>query len=183
MREFWDRFRATWNDLSARERLLVSAAAGLLGATIFYFAAVSPFLAAASRARERVAAAEEQLEVIKRLRREYEEVASRLAGVEKRIRENRDKQNVLTWLESLASKSSVRIDSMQERTSPGHELYNETKVEVTLKSVSLTQTVSFLHSIESAERQFSVKGLRIKTQRDKSDLLDVTFTVSSFEAI
>ncbi len=37
--------------------------------------------------------------------------------------------------------------------------------------------------IESAERRFSVKGLRIKTQRDKSDLLDVTFTISSFEAI
>jgi Tfp pilus assembly protein PilO len=183
VRELWNRLRATWDDLSLRERMLISIAASLIAATVFYFVALSPFVSASSRGRERVIAAEQQLEVIRRLRREYEEVAGRLAGVEKSIRENRDRQNVLTLLESLASKSSMRIDSMQERTSPGHPLYNETKVEVTLKSVSLTQTVSFLHSIESAERQFSVKGLRIKTQRDKSDLLDVSFTVSSFEAI
>jgi type II secretory pathway component PulM len=183
VRELWNRFWASWDDLSLRERLLISSAGALLAAILFYFAAVSPFVSAASRSRERAVAAEQQLEVIQRLRREYQEVASRLAGVEKGIRENRDKQNVLTLLESLASKSSVRIDSMQERSSPGHALYSETKVEVTLKGVSLTQTVSFLHSIESAERQFSVKGLRIKTPRDKSDLLDVSFTVSSFEAI
>ncbi len=183
MSELWNRLRNAWDALSLRERALVSAAAAALGAVLFYLAVVAPFLSAASRAHARVDAAELQLETITRLYREYQEVAARLAGVEKRIRENRSRQNVLTLLESLASKSSVKIDSMQERSSPGHELYRETKVEVTLKSVSLTQTVAFLHSIESAERQFSVKGLRIKTQRDKSDLLDVTFTISSFEAI
>jgi type II secretory pathway component PulM len=181
--ELWNRLRNAWGDLSLRERALVSAAVGALAAVLFYLAVVNPFVSAAGRAHARVDAAELQLETITRLDREYQEVAARMASVEKRIRENRSRQNVLTLLESLASKSSVKIDSMQERSSPGHELYRETKVEVTLKSVSLTQTVAFLHSIESAERQFSIKGMRIKTQRDKSDLLDVTFTVSSFEAI
>ena len=58
-----------------------------------------------------------------------------------------------------------------------------TQVGVELKEVSLTQAVSFLHSIEASARSFSVKGLRIKTRPDQDDLLDVSFTVSSFEAI
>jgi hypothetical protein len=118
-----------------------------------------------------------------RLRREYGAVHARVAGIEQRIRDNRDRQNTLTLLESLASGAAVKIDSMEERKSPDHELYRETRVEVSLKNVTLTQVVSLLHSIESSERQFSVKGLRIKTRQDKNDTLEVGFTVSSFEAI
>ena len=114
MTELWNRLRSAWGDLSLRERALVSAAAGTLGAILFYLTVVNPFVSAASRAHARVDAAELQLETITRLDREYQEVAARMASVEKRIRENRSRQNVLTLLESLASKSSVKIDSMQE---------------------------------------------------------------------
>ena len=72
---------------------------------------------------------------------------------------------------------------MEERKSPDHDVYRETRVEVALKNVTLTQVVSFLHSIESSTRQFSIKGLRVKTRQDKSAMLDVNFTVSSFEVI
>ena len=92
-------------------------------------------------------------------------------------------QNTLTLLESLGRDARVKIDSMEERKSPDHELYRETRVEVSLKKVTLTQVVSLLHSIESSARQFSVKGLRIKTRTDQEDTLEVGFTVSSFEAI
>ena len=39
-------------------------------------------------------------------------------GVELRIRENQDERNTLTLLETLASTSAVKIESMEERTSP-----------------------------------------------------------------
>ena len=59
----------------------------------------------------------------------------------------------------------------------------ETRVEVDLKQVTLSQTTDYLHSIETSERLFAVKNMRIRTRSDGSDLLDVTFTVSSFEPI
>jgi Tfp pilus assembly protein PilO len=118
-----------------------------------------------------------------RLRREFDAINVRLAGVEQRIRDNQDRQNTLTLLESLAGTAGVKIDSMEERKSPDHDLYRETRVEVSLKNVTLTQVVSFLHSIESSPRQFSVKDLRIKTRPDQNDTLEVGFTVSSFEVI
>ena len=183
MSELWARIGAVWNNLLPRERLLLSTVGGLFGATLIFFAVVNPVLAASSRAQSRVEAAERQLAAMLRLRAEYEAITARLAGVEQRIRENQDKQNTLTLLETLASTSAVKIESMEERNSPDHELYRVTQVEVELKNVTLTQAVSFLHSIEASPRQFSVKGLRIKTRADPDDLLDVSFTVSSFEAI
>jgi hypothetical protein len=72
---------------------------------------------------------------------------------------------------------------MEPQTSLSSERYRETKVEVVLKSVTLGQAVNYLHQIESAEQVLSVKSLRIRTRRDDSKLLDVTFTVSSFEPL
>jgi type II secretory pathway component PulM len=181
--ELWARITAIWDNLLPRERLLLSTVGILFASTLVFFAFVNPVLAASSRAQERVEAAERELAAMIRLRQEYESISARLTGVELRIRENQDKRNTLTLLETLASTSAVKIESMEERTSPDHELYRETQVEVELKNVTLTQAVSFLHSIEASARQFSVKGLRVKTRPDQTDLLDVRFTVSSFESI
>jgi hypothetical protein len=72
---------------------------------------------------------------------------------------------------------------MEPRTSPASAEYRETKVQVALKGVTLAQVVGFLSSIDTAPQMLSVKSLRIRTRADKQDLLDVTFTVSSFERI
>jgi hypothetical protein len=41
--------------------------------------------------------------------------------------------------------------------------------------------VNYLHRIEVSPQVLSVKSLRIRTRSDKPEMLDVTFTVSSFE--
>lgn len=183
MTDLLTRIQTLFANLSGREKVLVSAVGALLAAALLMLAVVNPILDATARASERVQAAELELQTIARLRREYEAIESRLHAVEERIRQNRDRQNTLTLLESLASTSAIKIDSMEERKSPDHELYRVTRVDVALKNVSLTQVVRFLHGIEASARQFSVKGLRIKTRPDQQDLLDVSFAVSSFEVI
>lgn len=183
MSEFLSRLETLWDGLSGREKVLVSAVAALLAAGLLMVAIVNPILDATAGARERVVMAEQDLQTMTRLRREYESIEGRLRGVEARIRQNQDRQNTLTLLESLASSSAVKIDSMEERKSPDHALYRVTSVDVELKNVTLTQVVTFLHGIESSARQFSVKGLRVKTRPDEKDLLDVSFAVSSFEVI
>ena len=117
---------------------------------------------------------------MRRLRREYDEVHGRLATVEERIRSG-PRGEIFTTLEKLASDSAVKIDSMEPRTSPASDAYRETKVQVALKSVTLAQLVNYLHRIDSSEQVLSIKSLRIRARKDKPDLLDVTFTVSSFE--
>jgi hypothetical protein len=72
---------------------------------------------------------------------------------------------------------------MEPQAAPSNDRYRETEVEVGLKGVTLPQTVSYLHEIENSGELLTVKSLRIRTRVDKPDLLDVVFTVSSFERI
>ena len=72
---------------------------------------------------------------------------------------------------------------MEPRASLSDDSYRETKVQVVLKGATLTHMVNYLHRIEAANQLLSVKSLRIRTRPDNPELLDVTFTVSSFEPI
>jgi len=105
-----------------------------------------------------------------------------MASVEQRIRGG-PQGEIFTALESLARESAVKVDSMEPRTSPANDDYRETKVQVVLRGVTLAQMVSYLQRIEAAPQLLSIKSLRIRTRADKPELLDVNFTVSSFEAI
>jgi type II secretory pathway component PulM len=182
VKELWSRLTAAFGNLAPRERMLVLGAGGLTVITIVYFAVVVPVLAIGDRASDRLDGAETAYEVMKRLRSEYDDVHLRLAGVEGRIRRG-SRSNLRTVLESMAQKSQVTVESMEPQAAPTIPPYRETKVEVGLKSVTLPQTVSYLHAIESSNDLLTVKNLRIRSRSDKPQLLDVTFTVSSFERI
>jgi type II secretory pathway component PulM len=181
MSELLDRIRSILDNLSPREQMLVSAAGVMLVLALITFAVVMPIINLANSSEQRVESAERQIEAMRRLYRDYAEIQSKLSGVEDRISSQQGSQNIRTLLETLAQQSSVRIASMEERQAGKNDAYVETKVEVSLKNVSLSQTIKYLHNIESANQQLSVKSLRIKGKQDKTQLLDVTFSVSSFE--
>ena len=183
MKELLSRLLAAWDNLSMRERALLSIGGVVAGLLLIAMVVVNPLLNALDRGSQRIDSAEQQLQAMIRLERDYKEVHSRLEGAEQKIRGNRERRNVLTQLESLAALAHVKVDAMKERQAANHDDYRETRVEVALKKVTLEQTTEYLHSIETSERLFAVKSMRIRTRSDGSDLLDVTFTVSSFEPI
>jgi len=182
MKELWARLVTAFEDLSARERILVLAAGALLTIGVLYAGVVMPAVAASDRAEQRRYSAEQQLSAMTRLRAEFDDVHHRLTAVEDRIRTG-PKGNLRTTLESLARQALVKVESMEPQASPANETYRENKVEVELKGVTLSQSVNYLHQIESAQQVLSVKSLRIRTRADNPELLDVTFTVSSFEPL
>jgi len=179
---WWPRLLEAFNGLETRERLLVSVVAALALAAILYVLVVGPILRASQRGEDRLASADQQLQVMQRLRRDYDDVKGRLTDVEQRIQRGA-KSELRTTLESLAQQASVKVESMEPQASPAHPKYRETKVEVGLKSVTLAQTVHYLHQIDVAPQALSVKSLRIRTRAEQPDLLDVSFTVSAFEPI
>jgi general secretion pathway protein M len=168
--------------LAPRERLLIAISGGLLAFALVYLAIVNPIVGAVERSGRRLDTADQQLRVMTRLRREYDDVQHRLASVEQRIRSG-SRGNLRTTLEMLAGKANVKVESMEPQATPASEAYRETKVEVGLRNVTLAQTVNYLHQIESSPEVLSVKALRIRTRPDLPEFLDVTFTVSSFEPL
>ena len=182
MKQWIQRLRGVFDGLAPRERMLVSIVGALLAVSLLWFGLVEPMLGYGSGGDQRVAEAEQQLQVLERLRRQFEDVNGRLSAVEARIATG-ERGNLRTTLETLAQRAAVKIESMEPQSSPANERYQETKVEVGLKQVTLPQTVRYLHEIESTDQVLSVKTLRIRTRSDNAELLDVTFTVSSFEPI
>ena len=176
------RLRGAFNGLSARERVLVWIAIGLTAVIVIYFSVIQTARGLRVNAEYRLNAAEQQLRVMSRLRREFADVNERLISVEQRITDG-SRGNLRTTLESLARTSLVTVESMEPQATPSNDRYREEKVEVGLQEVTLSQAVSYLHQIESSEQVLSVKSLRMRTRKDKADYLDVTFTVSAFEPL
>ncbi len=182
MSDWLARLRTLYEGLAPRERLLVAFATGLIALLLVWTALVSPVAGAIAGSEARAEAARLELERAVRLRRDLDEIQGRLSEVEQRIRQAPG-GNIFTTLESLARQSAVKVDSMEPQNSPASDRYRETKVQVVLKEVSLAQLVSYLHRIEASREPLSIKSLRIHTRADKPQLLNVTFTVSSFEPV
>jgi len=180
--EWLARLRRAFEGLEPRERLLVTAAGALLLAAGVWVAGVSPALEAGRRIEARAEAAERQLEALLRLRREYAEVDRRLAAVERKIRSGTP-GNLRTTLENLARLSAVNVDSMDQQATAPNDRYRETRLAVRLEGVTLAQTINYLHKIETTPQLLTVKTLRMRLRADDPRLLDVNFTVSSFEPI
>ena len=189
MSELLGRVQVLWDGLAPRERILVGIAGGALAILLLLFGVVMPVLAATDHATSNAENAERQLAMMQRMRRDWDVLDLRLDAVENKIQASRDGQNLLTLLASLATRAGVKPTSMEKRQSGESERYEETKVEVSLKSVTLQQAVNYLASIERAQQPLSVKSLRIKRRpgrarkpnENAADLIDVTFSVSAFK--
>jgi len=191
MNELIGRFQVLWDSLAARERVLVAVAGLSLLLTLLIVGVVMPMRSATENAIDAADAAERQLMMMERMKREWDDLHGRLSEVEARIQGARQQQNLLTLLESLAARAGVKPNSMEKRQSGESERYEETKVEVSLKNVTLRQAVDYLSSIERADQPLSVKSLRVKRRPGRArddgspgtDLIDVTFSVSGFRSL
>ena len=129
MNRLWEQVRAYFGNLSARERILVAAVGVLFTIALATFGVVRPLLGIGDGVDRKLADAEQQLQVVQRMRREFDDVDGRLSAVEERIRKG-PRGNLRTTLETLARQASVKVESMEPQASPAHDRYRETKVEV-----------------------------------------------------
>lgn len=190
MKDLFGRLLVVWDGLMPRERVLVGIAGGALAILLLFVGLVLPIQNASDNASSAAEAASRELEMMVRMKREWDGLHGRLGQVEQRIQQARNQQNLLTLLESLAAKAGVKPTSMEKRQSGESDAYEETKVEVSLKNVTLRQAVAYLSSIETNEQPLSVKSLRVKRRPGRArgnkpavDLIDVTFSVSTFKPL
>jgi len=190
MKDLFGRLLVVWDGLMPRERVLVGIAGGALVIVLLLAGLVMPIQSASDSAADDAESAERDLQMMVRMKRDWDGLHGRLSEVEARIQQTRNQQNLLTLLEALAARAGVKPTSMEKRQSGESEAYEETKVEVSLKNVTLRQAVSYLSSIETNDQPLSVKSLRVKRRPGRArgdqpaqDLIDVTFSVSTFKPL
>ena len=103
MSELIGRIRVIWDGLMPRERVLVGVAVGALALTILIVGIVLPIQSATESAIDGARASERQLDMTRRMKRDWDGLHARLTRVETRIQDSRNQPNLLTLLESLAA--------------------------------------------------------------------------------
>jgi len=186
VQEWIDKIRALalerYAQTTSRERWLGVLVIGVMAVLFVQAAVISPLKSSASAAEQRIEALSGQVQRAQRIAGEIQLLSGQIAQVEERIRPG-ETTNLFSLLEEFAQQSEMkdRLESIKPKQPGGNARYPETRAEVTLRGATLAQTVSFLYRIETAPLYLIVRSIRVKARGDKSNLLDVTFSVSSFE--
>ena len=177
-----DRLRELIRSRTPRERWALVAAAGTIALLSVHSIWIQPFNAAVTRHEVEIRTLEERIGLAERIVRNVRALQSELEAVERSIKDT--EIDLLTLLDRLATDAGLtkgQIESVTPRPSSPNPHYPETRVEVRLKGTTLKQTVDFLYRIETADLHLIVRSLRITTRGKEEQVLDVSFSVSSFE--
>jgi len=182
LRQLQQRLRAQFDRLSARERWFLIGAVAVAAFLMVRFVAVTPLAAATERVNSAGEDLENDLQLAARIAPKIRQLRSEIAIVEERIQPGQ-KTDLFRLLEQLAAKAQMadKLEAVRPKTPSRNELYPETRAEVQLRGTTLAQTVQFLYSIETAPLYLIVRSVDIKARPDETQLLDVSFSVSSFQ--
>ncbi|MCP4007373.1 MAG: hypothetical protein GY725_24590 [bacterium] len=186
MNALLDQIRAYWQERSARERWLVVLGGCVIALVLVQTTVIGQIDASALRAEQEASQLEDDRIRATRLATDIRAVQGGLRAVEARIRPG-EKTNLLALLERLATTVQIskdQLESIKPRQPGRNQKYPETGVDVRLRGVTLDQTTRFLHKIETSESHMIIRSLGIRSRandKSPSPLLDVKFSVSSFE--
>jgi len=180
--DLWARIRGYIQQRSPRERWLIAGVLMVAGTLLLQAAVISPLRDGLTNAERDSTELATDLLRAQRMARDIVLLRADLERVEARIKPG-ESTNLFTLLEALAGEAQMgeRLESIKPKQPSNHPTYRETRVEVSLKGTTLEQTVQFLYKIESAPVLLIIRSLRMKSRRDDATLLDVSFSVSSFE--
>lgn len=184
-----EKIRASLSDLqeylsaaSPREKRLIS----LAGGGVAVFIVLIAYASFASAVRKAESALDEK-------RLDFEKVSQLSAGYnaqeqERQMLEARLRQSpptLMAFVDGMARQEGVDVAGMADRgvvvAGKGGKP-QESSVEVNLGKVPLEKVVKLVQSIERSPGVVRVRRLRIRKTFDNKDVLDVTMTVSAWQA-
>ena len=183
MKEWLERLRSLIQQRTARERWMVMLALGIVAFLAVNSLWVQPLQARSDQVAQEIEMRGTQILTATRLVGNVRRLQGELARVEPLITPG-ETTDLLTLLESLAAEAGLgpeQIDSVTPKPPSSNDRYPETRVEVRLKGTTLRQLVQLLHKIETGRLYLIVRSLRIMTRGQEQQVLDVSFSVSSYE--
>lgn len=129
-------------------------------------------------------ALEQQLVKVKALARDYEESTNRLESITRSIK--KEDEALISVLEKILVDNRIQredfsIKDSNTRISDTEDLYDVTSVQVDIRRVQLGKLIDVLYNIQTRESFLKVSDLKMRTKFDKPELIDASFTLSTFE--
>ena len=184
MNELLEQIRDYIRQRSLRERWMIVLGVCVIAMIGVHQVWAQPLQATAAELDEEIQTLELNLMKSEALVRSVRRLQGELSQVETVIN-SEEKPDLLSLLERLARLSTLepeQLESITPKQTSSTSKYPETRVEVRLKGTTLNQTVDFLYKIGDAPEHLIIRSLRITTRGKEEQVLDVSFSVSSFES-
>jgi len=172
------------SEITERDRYILFGCLGIFAAVLIYLTVFS-FTSAVSSLEKKVLVLENDLQRVYELKTEYTISSKQLKIL---IKENPKQGPLISTIEKILLEENVdrkkfSIKDKNKRNKDTEEIYNEKSVDVTIKQIPLGKMIDVLYAFQSKSKTsyLKVKGLRVRTRFDSSDLVDLFFMVSTFE--
>lgn len=172
------------SEITERDRYILFGCLGIFAAVLIYLTVFS-FTSAVSSLEKKVLVLENDLQRVYELKTEYAISSKQLKVL---IKENPKQGPLISTIEKILLEENVdrekfSIKDKNKRNKDTEEIYNEKSVDVTIKQIPLGKMIDVLYAFQSKSKTsyLKVKGLRVRTRFDSSDLVDLFFMVSTFE--
>lgn len=172
------------SEITERDRYILFGCLGIFAAVLIYLTVFS-FTSAVSSLEKKVLVLENDLQRVYELKTEYAISSKQLKVL---IKENPKQGPLISTIEKILLEENIdrkkfSIKDKNKRNKDTEEIYNEKSVDVTIKQIPLGKMIDVLYAFQSKSKTsyLKVKGLRVRTRFDSSDLVDLFFMVSTFE--
>ena len=182
MGAFIDSISIRFERLTEREKKLVT----IFGVALFLITIGSSFLwfyTSLNDKKMQLESTRLRLGEILSLKSQYQEAKQKQEAEEKRFRSN--DISLFSLIQANATRYGLILNDLNERKEPvGESRLMQTDVVINLKEISIDRLTAFIVSLEETEGGvIKITRLKIKTRYDKSDMLDVQMTVSTWKTV
>jgi general secretion pathway protein M len=174
--------RERWQQMSARERMVVLAGGIIVGLSLLFVLVVDPLLATFDRLERQAARKEKDIKELTAMSQEYAAKRDRLAKAESRMPAPDGQFSLLTFMEEAAATARVRdrITGMQPQIQSLPQGYQETAVDIRHEGIHLPELLALLVAIDQAPYELHVRHLQVHPKFDNPANLDATVRVLSY---
>jgi len=168
-------------NLTRREKgFLVGGAAALL-ILLVLFAIILPYRAALDRLDDRIDQRREQLQMVRALQLEYQQLRTTLTLREKKL--ERGSSSAFSAIESIAARLGLRDNLVAMRPQPGstRESMQVETVAARLERLDLQQLTGLLKAFETSDTLLNVTSLQIRKRFDDAALIDAEIRVETLK--
>ncbi len=176
------RAKRGYEQLDARQRIMLLAVVAILLIFVVYQLLVSPYFTARSRLLHTVQLRQADLQTMKKLRQEYQQVKKEEGGIKSRLAKRTKDFTLFTFVEKQAEQANVKekIKYMKPSVAEGEGPLRESLVEMKVQDIPLEGLVALLKLVESEENVVSLRRLSIQESAQQQGYLDVIMQIGTF---
>jgi type II secretory pathway component PulM len=171
-------------DLRSREKKVVAVCGGLVLAAILHLVIISPSLKKRDDLDRSVARARIQLEELRLLEREYDQILDETRKIQQRMRERSRDFALFSFLDQTANRLDLKnnLTSMKPSRRTLDQNLAEDLVEMRLEGISLKNLVTYLYEIEKTGAAVAIANIRIQPESRLGAGLNVSMLVTSISS-